>query len=468
MSTDKPEPQANAEHMGSPLDVQRRDMFTFIRWSLWFTAMCRLPLEYYLPTSLRFLASTLNWIYEVFLYFTIIHIDILFMCTIYLYKDKGDLALLVNSLIQAIIFMWTLIIKVYFKRIKRKKIEELMQFLNNEYRTQSAAGFTYVTMKESVDLSNTWTKVFLISCYVGGAFWLFVPFLRRDRSLPLPCWYPFDYKSPIVYESIYLLQCLAQMQMAAAFASTSAFYLLVAVVFSGQLDVLNCSLKNVIATTYLNLRKPKSELIKLREEHNIENFEINQYYCAEEHKTDLDCLPHLLDGENPEPQNFYAAFKQAFKHCVTHHQYILCGLQMLEDIYSYLWYLKTMKATVLACLFAFVWVKSTAANSFLTIFSFSQYLVLAIWEMFMICYSAEIIFLNSQRCDEALQRSPWHLHACEIKKDILFFILNAQQPFRLTGGKMFNLNVEKFRRFLSTSFSIFTSLQQMDEREGQP
>ncbi|CAD6996360.1 unnamed protein product [Ceratitis capitata] len=119
---------------------------------------------------------------------------------------------------------------------------------------------------------------------------------------------------------------------------------------------------------------------------------------------------------------------------------------MLEDIYSYLWYLKTMKATVLACLFAFVWIKSTAANSFLKIFSFSQYLVLAIWEMFMICYSAEIIFLNSQRCDEALQRSPWHLHACEIKKDILFFILNAQQPFRLTGGKMFNLNVEKFRR----------------------
>lgn len=135
-------------------------------------------------------------------------------------------------------------------------------------------------MKESVDLSNTWTKVFLISCYVGGAFWLFVPFLRRDRSLPLPCWYPFDYKvnyynreilsdcietntfqSPIVYESIYLLQCLAQMQMAAAFASTSAFYLLVAVLFSGQLDVLNCSLKNVIATTYLNLRKPKSELM---------------------------------------------------------------------------------------------------------------------------------------------------------------------------------------------------------------
>lgn len=89
--------------------------------------------------------------------------------------------------------------------------------------------------------------------------------------------------------------------------------------------------------------------------------------------------------------------------------------------------------------------KSTAANLFLLLLSLSQYMLLALCEMFMICYSGEIIFLNSKRCDEALQRSPWYLHSSEIKQDVLFFILNAQRPFRLTGGKMYNLNVEKFR-----------------------
>ncbi|CAD6996362.1 unnamed protein product [Ceratitis capitata] len=184
---------------------------------------------------------------------------------------------------------------------------------------------------------------------------------------------------------------------------------------------------------------------KLRDKQYIADTELNQYYCSKEYKTDLDCLTHLMNVVTPKPKTLYAAFKQAFIPCITHHRYILYGLQMLEDIYSLLWLLKTMEVTVLVCLVAFAWVKSTTAKSFLSILSLSQYLLLALWEMFMICYSGEIIFLNSQRCDEALQRSPWYLHANEIKQDTLFFILNAQRPFRLTGGKMFDLNVEKFR-----------------------
>ncbi|XP_017478187.1 PREDICTED: odorant receptor 83a [Rhagoletis zephyria] len=414
------------------------------------------------------MAITLDWIYELFLYFTLLHIDILFICTIYRNQDKDDLELIVSCMLQAIIYTWALIIKIFFKRVQAKRLGYLMEYLNAESRMHSAAGFTYVTIKESAALSNTWITVFMFCCYAGAGFWLFVPIFNQERTLPLACWYPIDYKVPIVYEIVYLLQVIGQLQIAGAFGCTSSFFLLVSLLFSGQFDILNCSLKNILAKTYLNLRKPMSELIALRDKQQSANSELNQYYSAKEHTTDLDCIPHLLDVKSSKPRSFYAAFKRAFVPCIIHHRYILSGLEELEKLYTFIWFLKTLEVTLLVCLVSFSWVKSTAANSFVRILSLSQYLILALWEMFMICYSGEIIFLNSQRCDEALQRSPWYLHSREIKQDVLFFILNAQRPFRLTGGKMCNLNVEKFRSILTTSFSILTILQKMDQRESHP
>ncbi|XP_054747868.1 odorant receptor 83a-like [Anastrepha obliqua] len=411
----------HSNHQGHPLNVQRRDMFRFIRWNFWFTAMYRLPLERYFPTWLRHVAIILDWAYELFLYFTLLHIDILFMFTIYLNQEKGDLELIVSCMIQTVIYTWALVIKVFFKRIQSKRLQNLMEYLNNESQMHSAAGFTYVTMDDTAALSNTWITVFLICCYAGVTFWLVVPILNRDHSLPLACWYPIDYKVPYIYEIVYLLQIIGQLQIAGAFGCTSAFYLLVSVLISGQFDILNCSLKNILATTYLYLGKSKAKLIELREAQQIANCELNQYYSAKEYITDLDCLPHLMDVRTMKPKNFHAAFKMAFVPCIMHHRYILVGLHELEKLYSFVWFLKTLEVTLLICLVAFAWVK----------------------------------------------RSPWYLHSREIKNDALFFILNAQRPFRLTGGKMYNLNVEKFRSILTTSFSILTILQKMDQREAQ-
>lgn len=174
--------------------IQRRDLFRFIRWNLWFTAMYRLPLERYFPARLRFLAITLDWTYELFLYSTLLHIDILFIYTIYLNKDKGDLELIVSSMIQTVIYTWAIGIKVFFKRIQPKRVKGLMRYLNEKCRTRSAAGFTYVTFNESANFSTISTTIFMICCYAGSTFWLFVPIFNQDRSLPLACWYPIDYK----------------------------------------------------------------------------------------------------------------------------------------------------------------------------------------------------------------------------------------------------------------------------------
>lgn len=77
--------------------------------------------------------------------------------------------------------------------------------------------------------------------------------------------------------------------------------------------------------------------------------------------------------------------------------------------------------------------------------SLGQYLMLVAWELLIICYFGEIIFINSQRCGDAILRSPWYLQMREMKNDFLLFLLNSYRPFKLTAGKMYPLNVERFR-----------------------
>lgn len=88
---------------------------------------------------------------------------------------------------------------------------------------------------------------------------------------------------------------------------------------------------------------------------------------------------------------------------------------------------------------------TTANSSFMKAVSLGQYLLLVAWELLIICYFGEIVYINSQRCGEAVLRSPWYLHMREMKNDFLMFLLNSYRPFRLTAGKMYQLNVDRFR-----------------------
>ncbi|KAM7361414.1 odorant receptor 83a-like [Cochliomyia hominivorax] len=444
-------------------DIKRQDLFTFLRFTLCYANMYSLHLEKRLPRSLRFLGNSIELSVEIFLYFVIIHIMILYMCTIYLNYDKGDLELLVNCLMQTIIYLWTITMKLYFRRLKPKLLEDLIDFINLKYRTRSALGFTYVTMAGSLSMSNKLIKAYVCSCFLGTFFWIILPISYGDRSLPLPCWYPIDYKQPVIYETIYFLQFIGQTQVAAAFSTSSGFHMVLGTLISGQYDILFCSLKNIFATVAIKRNATKSELRKLFKQQEFTKPEINEFYCSKEITCKIDTL--VLKSKILYPQNFQLHFRNALKKCVDHHRYILECLNKMESFFSPIWFLKTGQIISLLCLLAFVSVKSTTANSsLLKIMSLGQYLFLVVWELLIVCYFGEIIYFNSQRCGEALMRSPWYIHMREMKYDFLLFMLNSKRSFQLTAGKIYVLNTELFKSVITTAFSFLTLLQNMDER----
>ncbi|KAM7361415.1 odorant receptor 83a-like [Cochliomyia hominivorax] len=443
-------------------EEKRQDLFSFIRITMYSANMCSLHLERRFPYFLKYAGIFVEFLFELFLYFVTIHIVVLYMCTIYLNYDKGDLELLVNCLIQTIIYYWTITMKIYFRRIRPKSLENLIDFINLNYKTRSAIGFTYVTMDGSLAMSNKWIKVYVYCCFLGTIFWLILPIAYGDRSLPLACWYPFDYKQPVIYETMYFLQSVGQIQVAAAFSASSGFHMVLGILISGQYDILFCSLKNILATVAIKRNASKSKLRELYQHQEFTAPEINEYYCSKEITCTVDSL--VRSSKPPQHHDFRLHFRNAFKECVDHHRYIVKCLNKMESFYSLIWFFKTGEVIFLMCLVAFVSVKSTTANSLMRMVSLGQYLLLVAWELLIICYFGEIVYINSQRCGEALMRSPWYIHMREMKYDFLLFMLNSKRPFKLTAGKIYVLNIERFKGIITTAFSFLTLLQKMDQR----
>ncbi|XP_017082078.1 odorant receptor 83a [Drosophila eugracilis] len=442
-------------------DSKRRDLFVFVRQTMCIAAMY--PFGFYVkgPGCLAHLVRACDLFYEFFNYFVSVHIAGLFICTIYINYGQGDLDFFVNCLIQTIIYLWTIAMKLYFRRFRPGLLNAILANINENYEPRSAVGFSFVTMAGSYRMSKLWIKTYVYCCYIGTIFWLALPIAYRDKSLPLACWYPFDYTQPVVYEVVFFLQAMGQIQVAASFASSSGLHMVLCVLISGQYDVLFCSLKNVLATTYVLMGANMAELRELQAEQSVSDSQPSQYAYSLEEQTPLQ---DLLQPTAETSKDFSTAFRQSFVHCIQHHRYIVAALKKMESFYSPIWFVKIGEVTFLMCLVAFVSTKSTSANSFMRMVSLGQYLLLVLYELFIICYFADIVFQNSQRCGEALWRSPWQRHLKAVRRDYLFFIMNSRRQFQLTAGKITNLNVERFRGTITTAFSFLTLLQKMDAR----
>lgn len=67
-------------------------------------------------------------------------------------------------------------------------------------------------------------------------------------------------QQPFVYETVFFLQAMGQIQISAAFTAASGLYMVLGILMSGQYDTLFCSLKNVLATTYLEMGATLTDL----------------------------------------------------------------------------------------------------------------------------------------------------------------------------------------------------------------
>lgn len=84
-----------------------------------------------------------------------------------------------------------------------------------------------------------------------------------------------------------------------------------------------------------------------------------------------------------------------------------------------------------------------------------QYFTLTILSLMLIGYAGNSIKQESNRITDALARCPWHLCGGPFRRDMLMFMKNTAKPMVLTGGKFFDVDIDKVKAVSSIHLKYF-------------
>lgn len=247
------------------------------------------------------------------------------------------------------------------------KVSELF---GNVFFDFFSPGLTYVTAAKSIRVCSLITSWYIYVSEVSVLQWAVYPLFAATRSLPLVAWYPFDALASPLYEFVYTIQTIAQIELALVFCTSSAFTLSASIMICGQYDVLFCSLKNLMHTAMLRNGRYGDVLRKARQELDLSAGaqKSDFYICTEMPDDKLES--YLMEetrvsdvktrryGPNDTYQmELVPDLEQALNDCIRHHQVIVQCCEKLEDIASPFVLVKSIEISFQICILALTFMK---------------------------------------------------------------------------------------------------------------
>lgn len=143
--------------------------------------MCYIEFENILPEKIVFLSNALNWALFAFFSFVHLHLAALFFWEMI---HGSTIPVITNAITMVIINTFSFFTLLYYK-LNYKKYLKMVDFMNANFLTRSAYGLTFMTTERSYIIANRYTFWWTIMCLQGTLQWVFVPFLRSTRTLPI-------------------------------------------------------------------------------------------------------------------------------------------------------------------------------------------------------------------------------------------------------------------------------------------
>ncbi|CAO1411950.1 unnamed protein product [Diamesa serratosioi] len=356
-------------------------------------------------------------------------------------------------------YVYGYFIIVYFQ-LRYKKLQRLMDFAKRNFKKRSAIGLSYVTNNESFEISHKYCVYWVLSCVIGCLSWTILPLLSYKKVLPLYSWYPFDTQSSPNFEITYFLQTCGQIFVGVAYGIWSGVYLTMVIMICGQFDILFASLKNIGYTALLSDKTGRDKLLNVQRHLEVVDEEINQYYISTEKHEENDHIKSSTKNEsNHKDINNKDELCNALADCIRHHTTILEFARMFKSFYSVYLFCKLFHATFLICFLAYT--ASIMEASPIKITNVFAYFSLATGELLLLCYYAEQLKRHSARAGEALMRSNWQTFVGPVQRCMIILLSNATKPIVLSAGNIYNLDIEQFRTVMSTAFSYYTLLKNL-------
>ena len=82
-------------------------------------------------------------------------------------------------------------------------------------------------------------------------------------------------------------------------------------------------------------------------------------------------------------------------------------------------------------------------------------------QLFLYCFAGELLSSKINMISFGAYESLWYQLPAIYAKDIYFILMRATIPFRITAGKLLDINMDTFSSIIKTTFSFFSVLRMM-------
>ncbi|XP_068910387.1 odorant receptor Or1-like [Tenebrio molitor] len=293
-----------------------------------------------------------------------------------------------------------ILLKIFYLTRNNKTFKRLLVTLNSDIFQPSREQMSFILPE-----LNSWKSMYNFFCICATAtvaFWVFVP-LFQVRQLPFLAWYPFDPKISPNYEIAYIHQSISVSYIAISNVHVDTLIAAMSMYTGIQLDILND-----------NLRKLKPE-----------------------------------------------GFEEDLIRCVKHHREVLKFAKSFNEVFDWIILVQFFASAISIGFSMFLMTIVTPLGE--QFFSFGIYGFSATFEIFIYCWFANEIQVKSDEVPRSAFQSDWLGASTEAKKRLIFFIMNAQRPLRISALNLFDLCLNTFLKILKTSWSYFALASQLHE-----
>nr|XP_022902952.1 odorant receptor 83a-like [Onthophagus taurus] len=241
--------------------------------------------------------------------------------------------------------------------------------------------------------------------------------------LPLPLWYPYDWKSSPKYELTYFTQSLTQYFMGFSYGASDMFFVCVGFMIGSQFEFLSFELENVVFTALLQQNVSKQDVVRFK----------NDLFAKQ---INLGMLKII------ETEKFKSDLNEILKNWVRNHQVLMKICEETENFFAPLHLPNVMLGISYNIFIMYSIVVSKSFNS--TTYSLIEYIMISHTQLFCLTFIGQKLTTSSEMVLDSFWKSPWYLCDKKIQKTLLIIQIKLKKPILLTAWKFFPMALSTF------------------------
>nr|AOG12956.1 odorant receptor [Eogystia hippophaecolus] len=149
------------------------------------------------------------------------------------------------------------------------------------------------------------------------------------------------------------------------------------------------------------------------------------------------------------------------KKSITHFDEVGKFCALIQQVFSVALFLQFSMSSCIICVCLF---RCTLRAPLQYYIFLSTYMFIMVIQIMVPCWFGTRVIEKSYLLTRAIYDCDWISRSPQFKSNLRFFIVRANRPLSITGGKMFLLSVATFTSIMNTAYSFFTLLRHMQSR----